>query len=339
MRYWLAIGGESSGPHTAEEISGMLRQNIIARDTPAMPEDGEDWTPLSSIPELSQLVTPTVKRVAALERHTAFGGAMTGPARTGPASPTRPVTVAQPSSTGPVVIIFSVIAVLGLGGWFFVHQHSQKRGKEIAAAEAKAEEQRLVAEEAAREAAEREANPAMELEGATREVIIAALKKAGMEVTEKPFTVNMSGTPTKDADIAMVGGLSDLEVLHLGSGEITDEGIAVLSGMDVLRELSVGRIVKPDAGEEDAPVQLGGGQMEVSDEALETLKKLKGLRKLHLWNCRISDGGFEALDDMQFLYDLELINTAITEAGARTFVEENPQVAVTVRSPGFLIKP
>ncbi len=344
MKYWLAIDGETKGPYAVEEIGEMLRRKRVNRDTPAMQEDGEEWVALSSLSEFRHSAgrppAPPAVGVPSLERPSALGAALTGRVQPTVGPATRPVTVAPPSSAAPIIIIFAVVAVLAGGGGIYVKQGAQRMRREAAAAEAKAEEQRRAVEEAARKAAELKANPALALAGATRDEIIATLRKAEIIVAEEPLVVNMSTTPTRDADIAMVEGLKDIEVLHLGAGGITDEGLENLSGLHELRELSIGRIVKAEDESRDEaarpdPVRLD----EVTDAGVEKLKNLKGLRKLHLSNCPVSDKAFETLGDMQGLYDLELINTSVTEAAARRFIQEHPRIAVTIRSPEFVIEP
>jgi hypothetical protein len=342
MRFWLAIGGESVGPYTVEEIEGMLGQHHITRDTPALAEDaGEDgeWGPLSGLPEFRVPGPPPPNLRPPTRRPPPVAGLVRPPAiSTAPGASARPIPVAQPSSATPIIIILVVIAVLAGVGGIVVHQHSQNRKREIAAAEAKAEEQRKAAEEAAKKAAELAANPALRLKGASREQIIAALKaEAGAEVVERPFTVDLSGTPTSDVHVAMVEGLRELEVLRLGGGKISDGGLAPLAGLNRLRELSIGMTATGDGGPmAEAPHT---GDLEITDAGLEHLTDLKGLRKVRLRDCKITDAGLEILDRIQWLSELELVNTAVTEAGARHFAKENPEIAVTVRSPGFTLEP
>ncbi|MCH7228758.1 GYF domain-containing protein [Haloferula sp. A504] len=336
MKYWLAVDGESTGPHSVEEIREMLRQHRVTRETPAMPEDGEEWGTVRGIPEIAPPPAPPIQ---ALQRHSALGGTRTAAVQPTAAAATRPVVVSQPSSVGPVVIILVVIAVLAIGGGIFVYSHSQKRKEAIAEAEAQAEEYRQAVVAAAAEKATREANPALALEGASREEVIAALVEAGAKVSQNPFKVDFSSTPTSDVEIAMLKSLTDLEVLYLGSGEITDAGLKVLGGFGELRELSIGVITGGDDEDAGGVRPRAGTPLEVTDAGLEELKDLKGLRKLYLTNCRISDEGFEILDEMRGLSELELIGTGVTEAAARRFAEDRPEVAVTVRSPGFVVEP
>lgn len=333
MKYWLAIGGESVGPHTVEEIRELLRKHHVTRDTPAMPEDGDEWTALGTLPEFAAANRP----MPSLQRHTALGGPRTARALPTAGPATRPVMVSTPSSAKPVIIILVVIAVFAAGGGIFVQQHSAKLKRETEAAEAKAAEQKAAAEAAAKAAAERAANPAMALEGASRDQIIAALKKqAEAVVTEGPFTVNLSTTPTDDTHLAMVKGLTGLEVLHVGGGKVTDAGLSALAGLSQLRELSIGAVVGAGGDVTAAPSAEARG---ITDAGLGKIKDLKTVRRLHLWNCSITDAGLEVLDEMRGLYDLELVNTSVTEAAARRFIEEHPAMTVTVRSPGFTIEP
>lgn len=315
----------------------MLRQNQVTRDTPAMPEDGEDWGTVGGIPEIGP---PPGPPIPSLQRHSALGGTRTAVVQPTAAAATRPVVVSPPSSVGPVVIILVVIAVLAIGGGIFVYSHSQKRKAEIAEAEAQAEEYRQAVVAAEAERAAREANPALALEGAGREEVIAALVAAGAKVSENPFKVDLSSTPTRDVEIAMLKSLTDLEVLYLGSGAITDAGLEVLGGFDELRELSIGAATGGDETNDAGVVgRRAGTPLDVTDAGLEALKDLKGLRKLYITNCRITDAGFEFLDEMRGLSELELINTEVSEAAARRFAKDRPEIAVTVRSPGFVVEP
>lgn len=337
MKFWLAIGGESVGPYSVEEIEEMLRQNQVTRDTPAMPEDGEEWASLASIPDFAP---PSAPPIQALQRHSALGGARTAMVQPTTPGATRPVVVSPPSSVGPVVIILVVIAVLAIGGGIFVYSHSQKRKAEIAEAEAQAEEYRQAVVAAEAEKAAREANPALALEGASREEVLAALVEAGAKISQGPFKVDLSSTPTSDVEVAMLKSLVDIEVLHLGSGEITDTGCKVLGGLGELRELSIGVATGGDEEGGAAVAKLSAGAMlNVTDTGLEELKDLKGLRKLYISNCPISNAGFEILAEMRGLSEVELTNTAVTETAARQFAEERPEIAVTVRSPAFVVEP
>ena len=337
MKFWLAIGGESMGPYPVEEIQEMLRQNHVTRDVPAMPEEGEDWVPLSSIPEFAPAPNPPIQ---ALQRHSALGGAQTAMVQPTTPGATRPMVVSPPSSVGPVAIIFIVIGVLAIGGGIFAYSHSQKRKAAIAEAEAQAEEYRQAVVAAEAEKAAREANPALALEGASREEVLAALVEAGAKISQAPFKVDLSSNPTSDVEVAMLKSLVDIEVLHLGSGEITDTGCRVLGGLSELRELSIGVVTGGDEeGGTTLPSFGASDMLNVTDAGLEELKDLKGLRKLYLTNCPISNAGFGILAEMRGLSEVELINTAVTETAARQFAEERPEIAVTVRSPAFVVEP
>lgn len=142
MNYWVAIDGETSGPYPAEQVVGMLQKGQITPDTQVMAEGGQEWMPLSAVPNLQGAAStppapaPPAKPIPTLRGSTTMqvGGTRPATQQGGVGQPT--AYVAPPTSTTPVVVIIAVILVVGGLAAFFVYQRNSKVRAEVAAAKA-----------------------------------------------------------------------------------------------------------------------------------------------------------------------------------------------------------
>lgn len=140
MKYWVVIGDESSGPFSVEEIEGMLKEGRIEASTQVMPEVGSEWRALGEVFDLGGAAAPAPpvppSPPAARPVPTMRGAMPVG--ATQPGTPGQhTVSVSQPSSATPVLVIFAVILVVAGGAGLFIHQRNQRVKAESDAAKAK----------------------------------------------------------------------------------------------------------------------------------------------------------------------------------------------------------
>ena len=62
MDWWRASGEKPEGPFPAEHVTEWLKSGLIAPDTMACPEGGQEWKRLEEINEFAQLVPPSPPR-------------------------------------------------------------------------------------------------------------------------------------------------------------------------------------------------------------------------------------------------------------------------------------
>ncbi len=53
-KYWLSVNGETRGPFAAAEVRTALAQKTVTLDTPACPENSQEWRPLSTLSEFRE---------------------------------------------------------------------------------------------------------------------------------------------------------------------------------------------------------------------------------------------------------------------------------------------
>ena len=129
---------------------------------------------------------------------------------------------------------------------------------------------------------------------------VAALEKLEARIQRNErgevIGVDLSGTRVRDAELAHIKELADLQVLHLFNTQIGDSGLIHLQGMTYLQELG-----------------LGGTR--ITDEGLVHLKGLTGLQTLDFSLCsRITGAGLKHLKGFTSLKDLSLYKTKVTDA-------------------------
>ena len=160
-----------------------------------------------------------------------------------------------------------------------------------------------------------------------------------------------------DAELRRIGGLKQLEELHVNDVRSTDAGLAHLSRLPRLRKLHLQwaefhrrwarqseRAYQPPGtgpfrlqrhrGWRRAsagalrPQVLGLTDCKVTDAALVHLKMLTNLKELGLKNCQVTDAGMSNLESMSNLQYLILNGTKITDQGLIR-LEETDRSAVS----------
>ena len=104
-----------------------------------------------------------------------------------------------------------------------------------------------------------------------------------------------------DDDLAHVGTARGLEQLLLQGTDVTDKGLAHLTGLKSLRNFSFYGSGREATG--------------VTDAGLKTLTALSGLTALHLNTTRITDDGLKHLARFPDLTALDLFFSSVTDAG------------------------
>ncbi|MDE0770347.1 MAG: hypothetical protein OSB19_18375, partial [Opitutaceae bacterium] len=104
-----------------------------------------------------------------------------------------------------------------------------------------------------------------------------------------------------DEALAMLAPVAaNIAELEIGFSNITNDGLAALSGMVNLERLYLQKTA-------------------ISDEGLEHVANLEKLRYLNLYGTQVSDSGLERLEDLDNLQSLYLWETQVTPAGAKAF--------------------
>ena len=109
--------------------------------------------------------------------------------------------------------------------------------------------------------------------------------------------------PVNDVQMRPLGSFDRLEFLQIDATNLTDAGVAPLSGCRSLQSLSM-----------DMPWREDGKGIAVGDEGLQHLAGLP-LEILGLSNTRVTDAGMDTLSRMQRLRELYLNGTPVTDAG------------------------
>ena len=123
--------------------------------------------------------------------------------------------------------------------------------------------------------------------------------------------LNLAGTAITDAGLASLGGLKNLQRLHLERTAVTDAGLAQLKGLAELRYLNLYGTKVTDAG-------------------LASLKGLSKLQSLYLWQTAVTDAGEK---DLQAALPSLRINRGI-EPPAKVVEEPKPVAkAVNAKCP------
>jgi hypothetical protein len=131
-----------------------------------------------------------------------------------------------------------------------------------------------------------------------------------MRVFKGVYLVNLSETETKDADLAHLQAMREVERLNLANVPVTDAGLAHLNGLTKL-----------------AALDLSG--TEVTDSGLIHLGGLTNLQFLYLDGTQVTDAGLRHLDGLRYLRELSVSETGVTEAGIERLEHQLPELDLT----------
>ena len=67
-RYYLALDGQLSGPHSLPVLQEMASVHAFTRDTLATPEGSENWLPIHAIPALADTLFPSAAKFQLKEK-------------------------------------------------------------------------------------------------------------------------------------------------------------------------------------------------------------------------------------------------------------------------------
>ena len=121
-----------------------------------------------------------------------------------------------------------------------------------------------------------------------------------MRIFSGVYLVNLSDTEIKDADLANLQEMTEVERLNLANVSVTDAGLAQLEGLSNLAALDLSGTNVTDAG----LIHLGGlthlrflylDGTQVTDTGLIQLEGLKNLRQLSVDETNVTDSGIEAI--------------------------------------------
>lgn len=132
------------------------------------------------------------------------------------------------------------------------------------------------------------------------------------------WSVGLHSIPLSDDDIPFIAGFDGLHTAVLAGTGITDAGLAELSRLSELRNLTLQRTNVTDEGVASVARMRNLRQLDLSETAVtdKGLAKLKGLqlRELFLWRLNITDAGVAHLREMKSLERLILDETRVTDA-------------------------
>jgi hypothetical protein len=135
-------------------------------------------------------------------------------------------------------------------------------------------------------------------------------------------TLNLPGASVTDGDLARLDGLNRLQRLMLPSTQITDAGLEHLRRLTKLTQLNLKRTRVSDVG----LVHLKGltnlfdislGNTQVTDAGLVHLKGLSNLSQLDLSGTQVTDAGLVQLKGLKKLLTLRLNDARVTDAGVK----------------------
>lgn len=109
--------------------------------------------------------------------------------------------------------------------------------------------------------------------------------------------VNLIGTTVTNADLERIRELTKLNVLYLGSAQITDGGLLHLKGMTSLQVLVI-----------------LSAKNNVTDAGIEHLQGLTSLEELYLGGTKVTDSGVAHLKDLKALNTLWIHKLQVTDA-------------------------
>ena len=126
-----------------------------------------------------------------------------------------------------------------------------------------------------------------------------------------------------DEGLKFLRGLDKLLVLRLSETNVTDEGIACLGGLTSLPVLELSYTKVTDAGLKHLKNMKGLKQLDlantnITDLGLVHVKRLRGLQFLGLYATGVTDAGLKTLTRLKNLQFLGLYGTKVTDAGVAT---------------------
>jgi hypothetical protein len=132
--------------------------------------------------------------------------------------------------------------------------------------------------------------------------------------------LNLDSTHITDKGLLQLARLTELVSLDLGSTDITAAGLVALRDMKKLRFLDLRGARVGDKGlahlQDLAALQhLGLFGTSITDEGLARLKELRAIEELLLGETGISDAGLASLTGFSRLNELSLIGTHVSDAG------------------------
>ncbi len=137
-----------------------------------------------------------------------------------------------------------------------------------------------------------------------------------------------------DAGMAQLSGLTNLTYLSLADSQITDSGLVHLKGLTELLILCLRGTRVTDAGLMHLKgltnlARLDLGSARVSDSGLANVRGLTNLWALNLDGTRITDGAFAHLKRLTELRHLYIKNTRVTDGGRKRL--ERAMVGLQIR--------
>jgi Leucine-rich repeat (LRR) protein len=160
-----------------------------------------------------------------------------------------------------------------------------------------------------------------------QKLAVEAIRKEGGMVESEPtwlgrllrddslvaiVTVSLSDTPTTDAGLMHLRGLSQLKMLLLCDTKITDAGLVHLQGLSQLQSLFL-------------------DNTKITDIGLVHLQVLNGLRWLDLSGNQVTDAGLVHLEGLGQLQELTLKNTKVTDQGVKKLQPALPNCQIVFR--------
>jgi hypothetical protein len=145
----------------------------------------------------------------------------------------------------------------------------------------------------------------------------------GVDFFHPVTMVALRNVPLKDADLAWLQGLDDLEYLMIDQTKITDDGLKYLWHLNALKDLHLSGSQISGAGLAYlAPVKsLEGlflsGCPQITDSNMEYLGQLANLRQLSLEDTSVSDRGVQEIANLHNLECLYLSRTQFTDEGIK----------------------
>jgi serine/threonine protein kinase/WD40 repeat protein len=196
---------------------------------------------------------------------------------------------------------------------------------------------------------------------------VAGLERLGAKIKRadnlpgKPvIEVDLRGTKTTDADLALLAPLTELRKLELGNTQVTgpglrhlapltklellrleqtpvtDEGLKDLAGLRQVRSLSLEGTDVTDAGMKsvaalDRLIALNLGSTKVTDAGLKELTGLAHLNWLALYETAITDAAVPDLAKFKQLRELTLSGSRVTDAGLKELARLSNQNTLNVQ--------
>ena len=145
------------------------------------------------------------------------------------------------------------------------------------------------------------------------------------------FGVHRDGHGISDESAETLSWLPNLQSIDLRLTKYTDRGLAVLARLPKLRSLELSGTKVTDAGLKALrgkatlrSLSLGLGRFEhceITDEAMDDVATLTGLRWLRLNGTELTDAGLKQLSGLSDLNYLSVDDTSVTADGVRPFAE------------------